>query len=173
MIYYMREITLIIILLLVSNASFAQNDFDREKEKNETINWINEKIAPHFLNFEESSDKVSFKNIEIIKGIKYLTLQQDKTEKGMILKNTFYLFPVDKIDDVYFAEISDNIILIFEALSFKPFFIYTEDGKNFNHISTFSIVFDNSIDSQNLRPRLLKAIKYLIELYTNPKYEKF
>ena len=173
---------LLFLLVFIPLVSFGQEDID--KETKETISWLNSKLSTYSLkvdnirhNFALSHIGIQKSNNGVLKqGTLYLYCAQeedyDKIERDYIVG-----LPIMKINSIRFQEYKNSYHIIFNTVVNSPVIALKDlwDDNESRQFSDLHIFLSKSLDSEGLKPRILKAFYYLFKLHGNDlnKTEKF
>src|SRR5690606_1232848 len=89
-----------------------------------------------------------------------------------------FIIPIGKINNIDFVEKQANYWLEIKIKSLERAIVEQNSKKEKEYTNKIQFILDKSIDEQNIRPRLISAFEYLINLYlkkkseTKPKYIK-
>ncbi|WP_026838716.1 hypothetical protein [Gillisia sp. JM1] len=152
----MKNFVLLIILLMVPFFLFSQ-----DATKKETQDWIKDKIELYAYNDNETAFnyKVNFDATSII-------IDEELIHNVGGHLNHKISIPLKNLMQVTFKEKTDNVSMYLKlrnnAVEIKDESIISGETK---YTSTYQLMFQKSIDSEGLRPRLTKAFKHLVKLY--------
>ena len=175
----MRHYIILYFLIL----SFS-NNFSQEATLQETKNWIQEKIeiypysnlTDNTVFLSEKKFTVSFDkfNMIIYKESKNITLDVTQFEEAFIPLKNLMEITFEKHNTAYWLIFrirnnSNEIKVTKFPSSVKSKMIGNEE---INFVSKYLLVFSNSIDDNNLRPRIVKAFKHLVKFYGGKTVEE-
>lgn len=164
----MKTIVLIIIVVGISTSTFAQEK-KPTPSKEETQQWIIEKIRQY--SYESIEGDVIHKY-----GISYKDdiLFIDQKTQMILPQGTQELHgikevPIKQIESFSFKDKSTNYWLTINMKDGANVIISKFDGLPTELKSSVEIILSKSLDSENLKERMLKALNYLVEIHTEKK----
>lgn len=160
--------------LIINDVGIKKKDetLDIEKETKETLEWLNSKFTAHQFETDGTKQINFFHSVKEVENIHYLVVMhvQETTKPWGFSRSIF--IPINKINNFEFLEKESNYWLEIRMKNSEKAISIMQD-ENLKKSETVSFILDKSIDDENLRPRITKAITYLMELYGNTKTEKF
>lgn len=159
--------TLILFLCFTINNVNSQN-LERDKEMRETINWIDKQFRDNSLRKNYKFNEIIYINNEPILSVIKTPGTCDEDEIAQI--------PIKKIKPVRFVESIEphEYTIFFETKNGEEVIWYQSKDKSCGQIGDHTFFYLNeSIEKDNLMPRLKEAFLYLMKLYGNDGKDKF
>ncbi|WP_010232716.1 hypothetical protein [Gillisia marina] len=171
----MKKVLLILFFIILQENLIAQN-IDTEKETLETIEWLNSKFVEFKYNTHEVEQVFLINDIREFDNELYLSgVKQQNTDNPLAAFKAIFGIPILKINSIRFEEKTNNYWAIISMKNEQESILLFNgegDGNLIGKYKDIAIIMDKAIDNEKLRPRIIKAFNYLIELHGNNKIEE-
>lgn len=152
-------------MTLVGTSTFAQQK-KASPTKEETQQWISEKIRQYSY---ESNEGDIIHNYGISFKDDILFIEQTTTMAFSIGPQKVHCIkrvPIKLIESFLFKDKPNNYWLTINMKDGANVITSEFDGSPPESISVTEIILSKSLDSENLKKRLIKALNYLVEIHT-------
>lgn len=145
------------ILFFLTSISYSAKSQTPTKE--ETQDWIRGIVDTYPSRVEgiERSQKINFSQSKLINTIRNISMYSDS--------ETTITVPLEKIISVKFVAFNESIYNLVIVTKSNDITYYFKDNPAKQMESKTSISFSKKIDEEGLRPRLIKAFKFLVKEY--------
>jgi|TARA_B110000908_G_C10023186_1_gene343842 hypothetical protein len=153
------------------------NLFSQEVTLKETQDWIQDKIELYpYSNLTDDSIWLSEKKFTVSFDNSNMIIYEESTNITLdVMEFRKIIIPLKNLMEITFEEKPTAYWLNFRIrnnldeikITKFPSIVNSKNigAKEINYVSKHLLVLSNSIDDNNLRPRMVKAFKYLVKLY--------
>lgn len=156
-----KKFLLIFILIVLTSSSFAQEKKD-SPTKEETEKWIQSKIHQYSYESLDGSFKYTY-NIDFGEIILTIDVYADVPYLNGNYKR---MLPIKLIESFSMIEKKENYWLRIYMKNGEELIVATADDGSSSLYSHTEILLSKDIENDNMKDRLLKALYYMLELYT-------
>ena len=159
----MKKILLLTGLVLISCLNSIAQGTQSSPSKEETQQWISQKILQFGLDLKDTKHTYKLTFMDDFLIIDHTTTMISVNGNSGL--HAIKMIPIKKIQSIYFSEKTSSYWLTIALKNNEAAISVTYDGLPKKMYSSTDFILSKSIDSDNMKDRLSKALNHLVELY--------